>query len=346
MPNVFVYKRFPGRSDCRLLHLVLAKEQRVGKLFQTVDTTVFKSLFTIVDSIDDADFILLPHDYFFIQDQLSYLAEADAFAAATQKKLLVSFYSDSTEKVPLSHAIVLRTSGYRSELQPNEIIVPAFVEDLQEVTPSLIRTKGALPHVGFVGMVALPRLSTELKFQLKVFIHRCLILLGLRNSADIQGLFFRRRVISVLKNSTSCTTNFIVRNFFSADRATVKSDPEQVRKEFVAVLRDSDLSLVVRGDGNFSLRFFETLSMGRIPLFIDTDTPLPFETEIDYDSFMLRVSHRDIHKLPEIIESWWNSLTPETFVSMQHLARAAFVEYLHYNVFYKRLFATLTEQYR
>jgi len=345
MLKVFVYKRFPGRSDCRLLHLALSPEPVVGKLFQTVDTTPFKALFQIVSAVEDAEFVLLPHDYFFIKDQPTYLAEADAFAVSVNKRLLVSFYGDSTEKVPLQQAIVLRTSSYRSELETNEIIVPAFVEDLQQSSPTYIREKGVVPSVGFVGMVTLPQVRTELKFQLRTLMHRLLILVRLRNSAAIQGLFFRRLVIMKLLQCKVCKTNFILRNSFSADLSTISTDPEKARKDFIQVLLDSDLALVVRGDGNFSLRFFETLSMGRIPLFIDTDTPLPLESEIDYDSFMVRVSHKDIDRLPEIIDAWWQSLTPEAFTAMQQKARTVFVEYLRSEVFYQRLFATLPSRY-
>ena len=40
----------------------------------------------------------------------------------------------------------------------------------------------------------------------------------------------------------------------------------------------------MRGAGNFSVRFYETLMMGRIPLLIDTDIRLPLSDEINWDN--------------------------------------------------------------
>jgi hypothetical protein len=57
------------------------------------------------------------------------------------------------------------------------------------------------------------------------------------------------------------------------------------------------------------------------------------------------VSHKDISRLPEIIEQWWQALTPEEFVAMQHKARAIFVDYLRTDMFYARLFATLPTRF-
>ena len=50
----------------------------------------------------------------------------------------------------------------------------------------------------------------------------------------------------------------------------------------------------MRGAGNFSYRFYETLMMGRIPIFIDTDCVLPFEESINLSDVGLFFKDADI----------------------------------------------------
>ena len=65
---------------------------------------------------------------------------------------------------------------------------------------------------------------------------------------------------------------------------------KQLRFEFIRNILSSDYTLCFRGSGNYSLRFYETLCLGRIPLFINTDCKLPFEDEINWrDMFMGRI---------------------------------------------------------
>ena len=159
------------------------------------------------------------------------------------------------------------------------------------------------------------------------------------DSARFQGLYYRRKIVKVIQSAKTCRPNFYIRSFFSASKATIEGDKDQIRNEFISSIKDSDLALVVRGNGNFSLRFFEVLSLGRIPLFIDTDTPLPLENEIDYDSFMLRVEHKDIHKIPEIVEKFWQETTPEQFIEMQKKAREVFETKLRSDAFFRIYFS-------
>ncbi len=53
----------------------------------------------------------------------------------------------------------------------------------------------------------------------------------------------------------------------------------------------------MRGAGNFSIRFSEALSVGRVPLFVDSACVLPWPNLIDWDAAMVRV---DINDLPHL----------------------------------------------
>jgi len=72
--------------------------------------------------------------------------------------------------------------------------------------------------------------------------------------------------------------------------------PQQraLRDEYTALIAQSRFVFCPRGDGLTSLRFFETLAFGRIPILVADDTALPLEGEIAYDEFMVRVPERQV----------------------------------------------------
>lgn len=347
MLKLFIYQRLSGQADSKLLRLLLSDQDYEGKIFQKIPTNPFKNMVEFVEDVKDSDYILLAHEYYFVKHEDTYLSKLDTFAKSINKKIIVFDYGDVIDEVKLKNSVVLRTAGYRSELKSNEIVIPAFIEDLGAEYGSLSKqNKPTKPSVGFVGMVGLPSWSQEIKFQIRILIHRIYILLGKKKVASLQGLLFRRKIIKALNRSSACETNFIIRNSFSAHEKTLRGDPKMLRQEYVDTIASSDLNLIVRGDGNYSLRFFEVLSLGRIPLFIDTDTPLPFESEIPYDSFMLRIDHSKIGSVSDLIDKFWTNISSDEYVRMQQTARKVFETKLRVDVFYKILFDKLANEVR
>ncbi len=60
-----------------------------------------------------------------------------------------------------------------------------------------------------------------------------------------------------------------------------------VRQEYVHSMMESDYILCARGAGNFSRRLYEALSCGRIPVFVDTDCVLPYQSEINWKEYFV-----------------------------------------------------------
>jgi hypothetical protein len=100
-----------------------------------------------------------------------------------------------------------------------------------------------------------------------------------------------------------------------------------LRREFIENLLESDYALDVRGDANASIRLFEILSLGRIPVILDTERNLPFSDKINYSDFSLIIDFRDLEKLPEKIAEFNKSISEEKYRDMQRLARAAYLQY-------------------
>ncbi len=341
MPKIFLIERLKNYSDCILLQLLISDEYFVGGLFQKIETKHFKNLVQFVSNPIDADYFMIPHGYFSIYKNKKYIEYIENLTDKFGKKVIIFVYSDLSDKVEVKNSIVLRASAYKNNLLKNEIIIPAFVEDLgfQYGFEAKSFNKNKKPIIGFAGWISCSNLFQWIKYVSRFLVQFVLIKLKvIKSSAIHQGIHYRRKVISVLNKTNLVDRNFFLRSTYSGHKNTIEDDPDVVRKQFISSIKNADLALVVRGDGNYSLRFFEILSLGRIPLFIDTDTPLPLEVEIDYDAFILRVDYREIHKLPKIIDEFWQNMTEEKFIEMQKKARQAFDYRLSVAAFYRYLF--------
>ncbi|WP_157202478.1 exostosin domain-containing protein [Marinilabilia salmonicolor] len=101
-------------------------------------------------------------------------------------------------------------------------------------------------------------------------------------------------------------------------------------------IRDSDYVLCIRG-GDFSVRIYESLAMGRIPVFINTDCILPYDHLIDWKSHVVWIDERDLSKADEILADFHSSIHPDDFIRMQVDNRELWKKYLSLSGFYDHL---------
>ena len=132
-----------------------------------------------------------------------------------------------------------------------------------------------------------------------------------------------------------------MRTTYSGHADTIQLDAMQARMQYVENMRNCDFSLCVKGDGNYSNRFYEALSLSRLPLLVDTDTILPLAEEINYDEFVLTVSIQKINDLPGATAQWWNNLTPASYQEKQESAFQMFNRFLRADKYFTRLFNQL-----
>jgi hypothetical protein len=141
----------------------------------------------------------------------------------------------------------------------------------------------------------------------------------------------------VIEKSSAIKANFLVRSSYSGHTDTAQKSPEVLRKEFVENLLSSDYALDVRGDANNTIRLFEILSLGRIPVILDTERNLPFRDVINYEDFSLIIDFRDIKRLPDIIAEFNSSVSEEKLFDMQRTARETFLRYFRVDAMTKPL---------
>lgn len=290
------------------------------------DTTKY----SITEKAYAADMILMPYSHTHVRNYASDLLELCHREARRQGKLLlIDGVGDREHPVSLTDTVVLRGGGYRFSRAANEIIIPLYADDLLEMYRDgqlQIHNKGEKPIVGFSGWASLTP-AQEIRARIKELPTRLKSIFQSRYGACKKGVFFRREAISALRHSSAVTANFLIRKSYSGHREDSVGDQVQLRKEFVENLLGSDLCLDVRGDANASIRLFEILSLGRIPIIIDTERNLPFSDRVDYSSFALIVDFRDLRNLPARIAEFYTNLSPGRFIEMQKNARAAYLAY-------------------
>lgn len=341
MTKVYIGELIPNLPHLPLLYPNLGPAKKGGALFTDEIFRFYKEpAVRIVERAEDADFILLPHIYSHLKKYQSYLASFLSLSKKTEKPLIIFAYGDKDEDVPYGNTIVFRYSQYRYKKKPNDFIMPAYSSDLLQGELSIREKRDGLPVVGFCGWADYQTNSNLLKASIKHSV------IDLRKIAQFRpelesrkkGIYFRKKAIEALSSSSLVKPNFIIRKSHGLHRDTIDFDPEKARLEYIKNITESDFCLSVKGDGNASVRFYEILSLGRIPLFIDTESLLPFEDKINYHSLMPWVDYKNIKDAPRIASQFYESLSNEEFKSIQIKLREVYEKYLRIDSFFKETF--------
>jgi len=340
MTKIYITSRSEGVPDVLLLQTYFGTKDRGNALFiSDLPADFAYSGFTFVDNPTDADYFLFPHGISTKQSPLLEAVEkAREEAGAAGKVLLVFVGGDLSHDNFIDGVVVLKGSQYTYLKRDNEIIVPPSVEDLGA---RAIRAKSARPVVSFCGWAGFPTRLAYAKYVIRnVLIELEALVRGRHLIVHKKGLYWRRRAMNALSHGARVETHFIVRSSFSGNVKTISMDPVQAREEYVANLENTDFVLAPKGDANFSLRFYEATSMGRLPILIDTETALPLSEVIDYDAFIVRIPYTEVDAVAHRLVERYEALTDESFAAMQHAARAAYADFLRYDRFFSYLFTS------
>ena len=303
-----------------------------------------KEDFALVSDIAEAEYVHVPYGYERLKatnpERLARIVE-DARGAG--KPLLIDGSGDLEFPIDIPNSVVLRVSQYRYRVAGNDLTVPFPAEDLLETYyggEMQLREKPETPSVGFTGWASMT-LKNRLKTELKELPITSAGLLDPKRRAERKGLFYRERALKALGATAGIENHFTARATYSGHVKTISGTVADNRREFVETLAASDYTLAVKGDANSSVRFYEALAMGRIPLFLDTACVLPLEDELNYRDFCVFVDWKDTDRIGARLLEFHASVTPERFIEMQKEARRAYREYLRMDSFSKHLASAL-----
>lgn len=288
-----------------------------------------------VTPVADADVALFPYEIASVVrtpadlDALRSVVSANARAGL---RTVVCLDHDHCRPVSVGQpdAIVLRTSMIASMDYVGEHAMPPRVEDPWAGGPAQTRPWNPVPRVGFMGRV--DAAQTRL---LAAYDPAEPVPAGFSRSegapeemfplpVDLGGLL-RRRAIAGLSPSTRVESSIVVRDRFFGHYDA--ADRRAMRSEYGAHLADSDYVLCVRGYGNYSIRLFETLAMGRVPVVLESELVLPCADVVDWDAIAVRVPLADIDRIDAAVAAA-HADGPEAFEGRQRAARQAWLRWL------------------
>ncbi|MBT4208246.1 hypothetical protein HOE22_07870 [Candidatus Woesearchaeota archaeon] len=327
-------KKIDGLRYLPLLSPFFGHKKNENRLFADKAQEAFtEPVFDLVKNIEDADFILFPYEFFLTEDRghHDYLKYHIDLSAKYNKKLLIFDLSDFDKReINVPNSYVFRVGGFDFRRKENEFIMPFFVEDLSIYTDIKYKAKTNIPVIGFCGLAGLRGFKQKLKFYVKniainigVFITQNKTLLAHKN-----GIYFRIKVIRSLRKCEGIKINFVIRKFYSSHISTIKLPKEEIRRQYIENLQDSNFALCVRGEANASYRFYEALSLGRVPFVITTNSIWPLENEIDYSKFSLMIDFNNLDEACTRIVDFYENMSNEEFIQMQKNAREVFETHL------------------
>jgi len=252
-------------------------------------------LFDIVQFPEDADFFVFPYrlDEFIetsgIHGTVDFINSLPYFKSHEDRHI---FMTNHDRSLPFhSGATFFRTSINRLLKDDHAVAIPYGVQDFAEYLhfdPLQITY-----HTNFVGFTG----SSQIRVTL---------------------------IESIKQQSGLITYLDAVDKFFGF------LDPEKMgeqRNKFLNSMKDSWSVLCPRGAGENTFRFFEVMSMGRIPILIADTCLLPFEDEIDYDSFILRIPEADAAGAGSIIADWFSQQTEDDLIKKCKKSREVWERY-------------------
>jgi hypothetical protein len=263
------------------------------------------------------------------------------------KRIIIFFDSDHDDHIAWPrHTIVFRFSIYSDTCGPNQFSIPTFSQDFLALNYDgqlRLREKQPVPSVGFCGYA--PPVGCRLSKNSVREIGRYLAYrLGwLKEKRQLIAHAPRVQAIRALRRAKNVEARFIVRDQFAFNRWGVLQPggtPEtaaQQRREFIENLNTTDYALCVRGLANCSIRFYEAISLGRIPVFVNTHCVLPYDWMVDWKAACVWVEEKDLGRIGEVLRQYHAQLTPEEFAAKQKLCRELFEKWICPEGFFREL---------
>ncbi len=343
----FYYPKAHYNENFRTLVFPLLKPFIKGENFTDAERIALYGIsendFIFTEVLEEADlvFLTMAWNYYVNTDRKDIAISFVKQCELLNKKVIAFNAGDFGVNIPVfDNLIVLRPSGYKSKFSKNEYSMPAFIEDpLPQYFNSneiIQRPYNLKATIGFCGQANSSQINA-VKETFKTFLRNFKFHVGISKN-EPQQLFstsyLRASILKEIQKSSLVTSNFILRKQY---RAGVKMQKESHRTtlEFYENINSSDYVVCVRGAGNFSVRFYETLAMGRIPIFVNTDCALPLENEIDWKKHVVWIERKEIKHIAEKVKDFHSSLSSNDFIDLQNANRTLWNERLTLNGFFK-----------
>ncbi len=291
-----------------------------------VESKKLKNYFQVVNTIEESDIVVIALEYGFMLKKFKRQLKLTSDKAKKFKKP-IWIYSGGDYGISIEdHDIYnFRLGGFKSKLNNNTIIIPSFISDPYELyieNEFEPMRKEKVPGMGFVGHASqgLIKLIKEIINYLIINFKRFIKL----EYADYQSFYpssvKRSKYLRFLQKSKQLKCDFVFRNKY---RAGVKYEEDKAdsTKEFYKNIFNNAYTFCIRGNGNFSVRFYETLAMGRIPILLNTDCLLPLNSVIKWDEHCVIIDEANYKLIEQKVLEFHARFSEKEFVDLQKINR-------------------------
>lgn len=280
-----------------------------------------KEFYEVTSNPSKADYLALPIsvEYLFQKGQKAYYKHYLELAKQNNKKLLIFTSGDFGKTIYDNNLITIRLGGFKSKLAQDTFIMSPFFED--PITKYNLKfytlKKMDKPTIGFVGHSSKGIIKWLKEFLIfnKLNFKR---LIG-NDNTDFQSFYpssiKRYKFLKKIESVHSIEANFIHRLKYRAGSVS-QEDRLKSSLEFFNNIQENVFTFCMRGGGNFSVRFYETLALGRIPVVVDTDLKFPFQESIDWNKHCVLVKE-DFSDFEVQIMSFYNSISQQDLIQLQ-----------------------------
>ena len=303
------------------------------------------------DSLATCDLVILTMswNYYKKNNCVNLALELIKHAAESNKVVWIYISGDFGMHLPhFKHAVIFRHGGNRSKLRSNHIGLPVFIRDpLSNIFEGdravLHNTYNKTPSVGFCGQAPSSKFI-HVKEHAKVAYRNLKYHLGVgyHSPQPVQSSSrLRYKALLQIEKSQGLNSNFLRRNKYRAGAVTGEARRDTMMAYFENMVQ-SNYILCIRGAGNFSVRFYETLAMGRIPVLLDTDCLLPLASEVDWSRHLIIVKENHLKHLNARITSYHKALSKERFEAISISNRTLWEKKLRFGAFFKTILSPYT----
>lgn len=272
-------------------------------------------------NINECDFCIRPRNFYI--DSFPELKKEAQKAKEYKKKIIVFADTDLESPIPyIDNMIVFRTSLTNSSPK-YEYSLPDFVKPLY-MSIKKNNYDYSIWYVGY-GWKSSFKLRLRDKIRnIKIFyktinfiifnetIHKLLKNLDRFciephikiNSLTFQILQRQKWLIvrwKVVKNLENSNYKF---NYIKRDIVLNPKVVWDLRKQYIDNINNSTFIMVARWHWNHAYRLYECMSVGKIPLFIDTNCRLPLEDRINYKDLFLWIPYKNINDIDKYINEY------------------------------------------
>lgn len=289
--------------------------------------------------------IVLPYNvgYYYIKKQQAFLKMVNNLSVTHGVPIICATKGDMEVTPRFANYQLYRMGGYASKNPGNHFAYPVFMPDPLPLhyngQLTWHTTKTPKPIVGFCGQAK----GGFKKWAIDIArgLYRRVLKIAGKWPYDNERLESttckRSKILDLLEASPLVQTNFIRHTQYRGGFKTPQQKEEQT-KMFFNNMQQSQYIVCYRGAGNYSVRLYETLAAGRIPVIVKSDSNMPFEGEINWAMFPV-IEEKDIPHIARLVANFHAQLTDVAFIQLQKEARTIWEGYLSYKGFMAHWFA-------